>query len=42
MASLGGLYSPGMNHTRNPSEDPEEDVDAEICSRHLSVDPMMS
>jgi len=23
---------PGVNHTRNPSEDPQEDVDPEICS----------
>jgi len=24
---------PGVNYTRNPSEDPEEDVDAEVCCR---------
>ena len=31
-----------MNYARNPSKDPQKDVYAEVCSKRLSGDPMMS
>jgi len=36
MSFFQGLCLPGVNYTRDPSEDPEEDVDEELCRGHLS------
>ena len=36
MSFLRRLCLPGVNYARNPSKDPEEDIDAEILLKHLS------
>jgi hypothetical protein len=36
VASLRGASLPGVNYARNPSTDPEKNVDAELFSKQLS------